>query len=212
MIPIARQVDCTPVTFMAAEATAQVGGTTSCFFRLPSELRDQIYELLILKERNIITLITNHDCMHSQVSARQPAIAWVNRQARQEALSILYGTNVFQADLSDGIDLCVAKNWLRAIGDINVARLRHLSLHGATKVPLGHMACRRWIVVEIDLRDGKLQIDGKANEPDRHPHNIEAITNLETSFARLVAGREGQPLDIDALSSLFDGFHGLCST
>ena len=107
---------------------------------LPAELREQIYGLIVAKPLNTITMLSNYDCFSSsEVSALQPAISHVCRQLRHETLATFYGRNVFLAEVSDGLDLRTALRWLNKIGEINVARLRHLVLCGWTRVPFGHM-------------------------------------------------------------------------
>ena len=51
---------------------------------LPPEIREQIYELVVVKDCNTITMLSNHDCHRSEISASQPVLSRVNRQLRDE--------------------------------------------------------------------------------------------------------------------------------
>ncbi|KAK4553460.1 hypothetical protein LTR86_009517 [Recurvomyces mirabilis] len=180
------------------------------FLDLPAELRETIYELLVLKPHNTITMLTNHDCFRSEISASQPAIAKVNQQLRNEALATFYSNNIFLAEVSDKEDLLIAKRWLRSIGDINVGRLRFLAICGWTKVPFGHMLSRRWVKIMLDLREGFLSVQNNAVEADQHPRILKSVTRLREAFAELVQAREDQRFTAQDLSQFMHGFHELC--
>ncbi|KAF2765570.1 hypothetical protein EJ03DRAFT_250063, partial [Teratosphaeria nubilosa] len=90
------------------------------FLGLPIEIRDHIYELVVVRQQTTITMLSNFDCHRSEVSACQPAISMVNHQFRAETLPIFYSMNLFLAEVSDRTDLMIASRWLEAIGDDNV--------------------------------------------------------------------------------------------
>ncbi|KAI7162892.1 hypothetical protein KC352_g26620, partial [Hortaea werneckii] len=90
----------------------------------PQELRDEITAYLVLKPRDtVITMLSNHACHRSEVSAAQPNLARVNHQLRREILPQFYRSNHFLAEVSDPEDLATAKRWLDAIGDENAGCL-----------------------------------------------------------------------------------------
>ncbi|KAI6798635.1 hypothetical protein KC363_g5390 [Hortaea werneckii] len=189
------------------------------FLGLPQELRDEISAYLVLKPRNtVITMLSNHDCHRSEVSAAQPALARVNRQLRQEILPQFYGSNHFLAEVSDAEDLATAKRWLDAIGDENAGSLCKLVLCGWTRVPFGHMISRRWVKVGMDLQRGRLELEptGQTGDEPPHPYVSKSIEGLRRSFERLAganhgAGTQRCRFTVAALKHLLDGFHGLCA-
>jgi hypothetical protein len=185
------------------------------FLSLPQELRDHIYELALVKPRNTITMLSNYSCFQSEVSAAQPALARVNRQIRQETLPIFYSANLFLAELSDETDLDTAKRWLQAIGDENVKSLRRLVLCGWTEISLDHsMFTKRWIRVVLNLKSGTMEIEARERndfKADERLEKLRSIGELRTSFLRLVEARAGEPFDVQSVTSLMDGFHGLCT-
>ncbi|KAI7570489.1 hypothetical protein KC319_g2044 [Hortaea werneckii] len=147
------------------------------FLGLPQELRDEIAAYLVLKPRDtVITMLSNHACHRSEVSAAQPALARVNHQLRREILPQFYGSNHFLAEVSDAEDLATAKRWLDAIGDENASCLCKLVLCGWTRVPFGHMISRRWVKVRLDLQRGSLELEpssqttGDEQQQQQHPY------------------------------------------
>ena len=178
---------------------------------LPQELRDQIYEYIMIKPKNTITMLSIYDCFRSEVSAAQPALSRVNRQICSETLPMYYNSNTFLAEISDFGDLCIAKRWVSAIGGSNVRHLRHLALCGWTKLWFGHMARRLWLRVVFDLKDGTLEIEGNRTEVDLRQHLMKGVTDLKLACQNMVHARQGKPFDVESLRSLMDGFHGLCT-
>jgi len=180
------------------------------FLGLPPEIREQIYELLVVKPTNTITMLSNHNIFKSEVSACQPALCWVNSQIRHEALATFYSNNLFLAEVSDRTDLATAKHWLRAIGDANVGCLRRLALCGWTRAPFGHMVMKRWVKVVLDLKEGTIDFEGDAAEAQRHPHIARSIERLKEAYKEMVQARNGGRFEVASVSSLMDGFHGMC--
>ena len=179
---------------------------------LPPELRDQIYEYLVLKQRNTITMLPNYGSFQSPVSAAQPAICCVNRQIRAETLPMFYSNNLFLAEVSDSTDLAIAKNWLVVIGDENIRHLRRLALCGHTKVLFRAMTCRLWIRVVFDLKDGTLGIEGNEAKVDEHSHVVKDAKELKAAYQKMVFLRQGKGFDSFTLEMLMDGFNRLCTT
>jgi hypothetical protein len=177
---------------------------------LPQELRDQIYGYLMLKQKTHITMLPHYSCSQSLVSAAQPALCYVNKQIRTETLPIFYSSNLFLAELSDDTDLAVAKNWLAAIGNENLRHLRRLALCGWTRVTFGHMICRLWIRVVLDLKEGTLDIEGNEAKVDQKSHVVKDAKELKAAYAQMVASRGEDGFDADSLGTLMDGFHALC--
>ncbi|GAB1727875.1 hypothetical protein NU195Hw_Modified_67t1 [Hortaea werneckii] len=187
------------------------------FLGLPQELRDEISAYLVLKPRDtVITMLSNHACHRSEVSAAQPALARVNHQLRREILPQFYGSNHFLAEVSDPEDLATAKRWLDAIGDENAGCLCKLVLCGWTRVPFGHMISRRWVKVRLDLQRGSLELEpSKTGDEQQHPYVSKSIEGLRRSFERLAGGaKNGETqrcrFTVAALKHLLEGFHGLC--
>ncbi|KAK3628798.1 hypothetical protein LTR56_018417 [Elasticomyces elasticus] len=177
---------------------------------LPAELREQIYELLVVKPRKCtITMLSNHDCFASEVSASQPAISYVCHQLRHETLATFYSNNIFLAEVSDRTDLETALRWLSAIGELNVSRLRHLALCGWTRVPFGHMMVRRWVRVVLDLKEGTIEMEDSETLPDRSQLMV-AIRNMKESFGAMIAAREGRRFELESLTGLMSGYHSMC--
>lgn len=179
---------------------------------LPPELRDLIYEYIVLKPKNTITMLPNFNCFASEVSAAQPALIRVNKQLRSEALPMFYNGNVFLAEVSDTIDLHTAKRWLTSIGEHNIRHLRRLALCGWTKIAFGHMTCRLWIRMLFDLKDGTLEIEGTETEVDKHRHVVKDVKELKLAYERLVEARKGQGFDVESLEILMESFHRLCTS
>ncbi|KAK3075615.1 hypothetical protein LTR53_000953 [Teratosphaeriaceae sp. CCFEE 6253] len=177
---------------------------------LPAELREQIYETMVGKLKNTITMLTNYDCFHSEVSASQPAISRVCHQLRHETLATFYSSNVFLAEVSDQADLETALRWLATIGESNVARLRHIALCGWTRVPFGHMMVRRWVRVVLDLKDGTIRFEDCETLPARS-NLMRAIEEMKESFGALVTARGGKRFDAKSLGGFLVGFHDMCA-
>ena len=184
----------------------------SGLLKLPPELRDEIYSYLMLKQKTTITMLPHYTSFQSPVSAAQPALCCVNKQIRAETLPIFYSSNLFLAEVSDDADLEIAKNWLAAIGDDNVRSVRRLALCGWTSVKFGHMVCRLWIRVVLDLKEGTLEIEGNEAKVDQSSHVVKDAKELKEAFRQMVEAGGEDGFDGEALGRLMDGFHALCMT
>ncbi|KAK4904195.1 hypothetical protein LTR66_017933 [Elasticomyces elasticus] len=78
-------------------------------FSLPPELRNRIYQYGLRDQLSIGA------CWH------QPPITRVNRQMREESLSLFYATTAFVAHQKTDI-----AGWLHAIGETNASRIRRI--------------------------------------------------------------------------------------
>ncbi|KAH9836893.1 hypothetical protein Tdes44962_MAKER08418 [Teratosphaeria destructans] len=192
-------------------AREQVPECPQGFLGLPVEIRDQIFELVVVRQQTTITMLSNYDCHRSEVSACQPAISMVNHQLRAETLPIFYSMNLFLAEVSDRTDLMTAKRWLEAIGDGNIRCLRRLALCGWTRVPFGHMVSKRWVKIVLDVKEGRMEVEGPSLEPGIHYHVNTAIDELKDSFKNMVEASENRRLDGKSVASLMAGFNSLCT-
>lgn len=197
-------------------------GKKSNLLLLPTELRDQIFESLILKPTNTITMLMNSGCHKNEISACLPPICLVNKQFRAETLPTFYGGNFFTAQLDNDQDLETAKRWLAAIGDDNVRYLKHLVLCGWIRVPFGHMVSRRWIRAVFNLRSGTMDVGAtqgayaaEAKPGLQHEREHEEILNtieeLKGAFQSAVKARGGMPFDVQSAAELMEGFNMLCT-
>ncbi|TKA72565.1 hypothetical protein B0A49_06034 [Cryomyces minteri] len=112
-------------------ARALVRAPVKCpfpFLKLPPELRNVIYNLALVECHTVRMLV--------RPMTKQPALARVCRQVRNECLPIYYGNNHFQRDLidydrkqKDPYDWhnCPCPH-LVAIGNANCMMLRHLTV------------------------------------------------------------------------------------
>ena len=185
--------------------------STGLLHLLPPELRDQIYEYIVLKPRTTITMLTNHACVQSEVSAGQPALSYVNKQLRAETLPLFYSSNTFLAEVSDIYDLEIAKQWLAAIGDSNVRHLRRVALCGWTKMPCGERSRPLWIRAVLDLKAGTVELDrSAAAEMDECADVVKSEEEVRKAFGEIVEARKGVGFDVAGLGELMEGFHKMC--
>lgn len=181
------------------------------FLDLPRELRDEIYEYLVVKPTNTITMLELSPVFHNEVSAAQPAISRVSKQIRAESLPMFYKRNLFTAELSNFLDLTIAKSWLEAIGNHNAACIRRLGLCGWTKVAFGQSKCRLWIRANLNLKDGTLEIEGNEAPVDEHRRVFKDMEGMRTSYGAMIEAREGRDFDVYSLGALMQGFNELCT-
>jgi len=179
---------------------------TKNFLDLPFELREAIYEHLVVKPANTITMLENHNCFQNEVSAAQPAMTRVNRQIRAEALPLFYKSNVFLAELSEKLDLDIAIRWLIAIGNANIANLRRLVLCGWSQVIYQTRPSRLWIRCLFDLKNGTLTIDG--NQVGKYISKD--MSMMQQAFQFMIEYLEGRAWDELSLRYFLEGFHEHC--
>lgn len=175
-------------------------------FSLPPELREQIYQLVVLQVSVCVPSPNEYSGHSGEILAIQPAICSVNRQLRRETLGMFYSANLFIAFLLlDGFT--VAKRWIDAIGDMNVALLRQMRFVGCTKVAFGHMMIRKQVSVTLDLQQGTM-------ENVKHRGQRESVTRdvdeLKETFKEMVKLRQGRPFDGEALKALLGNFEDVC--
>ena len=109
------------------------------FFSLPAELRNQIYELVVVNSEHKPIEIkhkTEHDVDGTNDERHQPSLSRVCRQLHNEVLPIYYGKNSFVSpldtlfmsaiscanhDLFQQRDQFTFLRWLSAIGDANIS-------------------------------------------------------------------------------------------
>jgi len=184
--------------------------STKALLDLPFELREAIYEYLVVKPANTITMLENHNCFQNEVSAAQPAITRVNRQIRAEALPLFYKSNVFLAELSEKLDLDIAKRWLIAIGNSNVVHLRRLVLCGWSQVIYQGRPSRLWIRCLFDLKDGTLTIDGNHVVVNGKKYISKDMSMMQQAFQFMIEYLDGGAWNELALRYFLEGFHEHC--
>lgn len=109
------------------------------FFSVPAELRNQIYELVVVNSEHIpieIKLKAEHDVDGTNDERLQPSLSRVCRQLHNEVLPIYYGKNSFVSPLDTLLmsaiscanhelfqqrDQFTFLRWLSAIGDVNIS-------------------------------------------------------------------------------------------
>lgn len=69
----------------------------SIFFRLPAEIRNQIYEELLCMNTVGIKHLTKHGYQYYEVMSTEPAILATCQKAHEEAIDLLYATHIFSA-------------------------------------------------------------------------------------------------------------------
>ncbi|TKA60485.1 hypothetical protein B0A49_02213 [Cryomyces minteri] len=118
-----------------AKVTQVIDAATSPFLKLPPELRNQIYSLLLIRSSPIWVCSWNWILRGGQWQAeyQQPPLACVCKQIRDECLPIFYGCNEFSGNiLGPYLRLCF---WLKAIGSKNRHSLRHLWFEQGNNAP-----------------------------------------------------------------------------
>jgi len=98
-------------------ATAESTGPQAGLFKLPAELRNLIYELVII-ERRSVSIPPAEDRTHVK-----PGLLQVNREIRAEALPIYYGGTHFR-----GHDHVKVIRWFQSLPDDQLRMLRCVSL------------------------------------------------------------------------------------
>ncbi|KAK5714282.1 hypothetical protein LTR17_017288 [Elasticomyces elasticus] len=117
---------------------------------LPRELRDAIYSYATVVDEH---LLLSGPCMHEdRITAVQPAITRVNRQARQEALPIFYSDNTFEAHITDS-DFGFFISHMQIIGIQSLSLIQHITFSSTAGVFVHPPSCAasmfeivRWLV------------------------------------------------------------------
>ncbi|KAF2838903.1 hypothetical protein M501DRAFT_992832 [Patellaria atrata CBS 101060] len=111
------------------------------FFALPRELRDRIYQFLVVQPETIVPFSVHHQPIKVQAiesknnegkdtpPTSQPAVTRVNRrQLRREALQIYYKENSFHLDISNFAPLRTFHKWRITIRPEHLVNLRYISV------------------------------------------------------------------------------------
>ena len=117
---------------------------TSGFFRLSPEMRNMIYDLVIVEHEDPLWVTARQTRSTPDIgpSPTPPPLAQVCHQLRHEALPVYYGVNDFSITLLLEENVLIARSWLAAIGDIGVLCLRNVKIHGYAE----HMVtCTAWV-------------------------------------------------------------------
>ena len=181
---------------------------------LPPELRDEIYQYIIIKPKNVITMIWCNNSFQSKnfaLSAAQPTLTRVNKQIRAETLPVFYNSNLFSAELSVSEDVAVAKSWLDAIGETNIRNLRSLALYAHARVLLGYGMCVLSIRLDLDLKVGTLKIDGNEVNVAEYRHVVKGMDEMRRVFKAIVDARQGKGFDAYSLERVIERFHEVCT-
>lgn len=103
---------------------------TSGFFKLSAELRNLIYEDLIIEHDDALWVTADRHSVAEDIGPgpTPPPITQVSRLLRDETLPIYYGVNTFSISLMRERNVRMAKRWLAAVGDVGVSRMRRLRL------------------------------------------------------------------------------------
>ncbi|VUC22175.1 unnamed protein product [Clonostachys rosea] len=155
------------------------------FFKIPREIRDQIYEELLVHSGYIfLDVIWSRPAslgftFNSRLLPISPEILRLNRRANQEATEILYGKNQFQIE-----NIKNFTRFLNEIGPANSTLLRHLTIPfpyfkedggvvtvrtdsiGMQAIDLIHSKCQNIVVLETCLFSSNL-VESKL---DSHGH------------------------------------------
>ncbi|KAF7198520.1 hypothetical protein HII31_00259 [Pseudocercospora fuligena] len=125
---------------------------------LPPELRNRIYEYVVVEENILIPSICHH---RERTYAVQPAITKVNRQIRDESLSVFYGCNKFEVHVHR-CDFDFFSEWMNTVGVSNRQRLRNIkfSLLDRWTCAEGLLDLVRWMARANGI--AKLSIRGDA--------------------------------------------------
>ena len=103
---------------------------TSGFFTLSPELRNFIYEMLIIQHDEAMRVIAKRNDINAGIPPSPPALTQVCHYIRSETLPIFYGVNMFNLTILSENNLRMAKQWLREVCDTNIPLLRHIRLRG----------------------------------------------------------------------------------
>lgn len=114
---------------------------------LPMELREEIYQLVLVEPTTALRVVANPSYEHAAV---QPALCRVSRQLRFETLPIFYSTNTFTMMLLDSRNVRIASRWLR-LNQAHVPFLRKLQLRGYCDIAEGMSGGAEVILYQLPL-------------------------------------------------------------
>jgi hypothetical protein len=182
------------------------------FLELPREIRDAIYEYVVIKKDSVITMLSNAHCHNSQVSAAQPAISYVNKQIRKESLQCFYKKNTFTAELFFPDDLQIAQNWVFALGDEKIGLIRRVLLSNwsyPTSNWSPHQQDRVHLIVNPS--EGTFAIEatkGNSCGSESRVIDTKALQNGLTAYLQSFCevNRSGRAADLAAIMRAFRGY------
>ncbi|KAK5737167.1 hypothetical protein LTR17_006950 [Elasticomyces elasticus] len=140
---------------------------SSALLELPPEIRNFIFELVVVSPRPLgagLSVRWESEIAVSQtkVSPRQPALAHVNRQLRDECLAIFYGQNAFliERGVLSGYEL---RCWWRRFANEHAKKhLRHLVYRFSSPHTSGRQPEEQEVHLELDGPNSlQLKIEGE---------------------------------------------------
>lgn len=108
---------------------------TSGLFSIPPELRNAIYELLIVEQDDALRVVAKRNHEYAGLKPSPPPLCQVCHEIRNETLPIFYGVNVFSMTLLCHSNVAMAKGWLRETGNVKLSMVRHLRLRSYPFIP-----------------------------------------------------------------------------
>ena len=93
------------------------------FVRLTPELRNRLYEMILVKPE-VIDFTDSGDHTELRTAVQHPALTRTCRQIRTESLAIFYELNTFLTDSQ--YCFCGTQSWIQVIGPQNRSRLKQL--------------------------------------------------------------------------------------
>ena len=131
------------VTKPHVQANVSSQTVQSSFLRLPAELRNHIYQMVLVKS-DLIDTTCSSTFYKMQALVAQPALTKVCRQIRAETLPIFYGANVFlvakryNCIMDWNIGSPPMDAWFQAVGRTSCRRFKHLYIDYCWDVCLEH--------------------------------------------------------------------------
>ncbi len=186
---------------------------------LPRELRDVIWTSAVSYPVVAVTPnMQQRTGSTMQGSAIQPGLCRVNRQLREESLSLFYENNTFALDFGWHEHTATIKRWLSAIGNHNIRLLHSLSAEAGTLSML-HRGGRGWMMYLINGRfnfqadtfefEAYMQLKGDMELLVEH-EDVERLRKSEDTFRGVLGERRLIGLDHDGIIWLMEAFNDFC--
>ncbi|KAK3636520.1 hypothetical protein LTR56_014146 [Elasticomyces elasticus] len=167
---------------------------TPPFLRLPAELRNTIYELVLPRDKHYTPRRTasSHECRNLE-PVDNPALLATCRQIRDEALPMFYDTNSFNLWMGDWGSIFGENRfpdtlvWLQSMSAGTVASMTKLTMHGAALYEAGGFGA---FAVRVEFLSGSSR-DVDANAEYRfqdfagYSHQRHTIDRSPLAVARL---------------------------
>jgi hypothetical protein len=153
------------------------------FLDLPAEIRNQIYELVVIS-KGIIGY------------ARPPNIAQVSQQVRRESLPIFYSNNIFNVQSASSLNA-----WIPSISEPNRHLIRHVTCHGTAFRGLPHTESGYpWtsLFLIANAENGVLEIRADRSLAGKARSTVENLVRNAVDGAMKVG-------DNEAVSRVWDG-------